>query len=643
MAIITLRNLGYHIGREKILDDANLSIEAGERLCLVGRNGAGKSTLLKLLIGEIEADGGQIEKRQELTLAMMGQEVPADMAKSGEDVTLYEVVAGGLGDIGSLISSYHQASVAAAEDSKALNRLATLQNQIESCNGWQMVQRVEAELSRVGLDQDLFFANLSGGMKRRVLLARALVSAPDVLLLDEPTNHLDIESIVWLESILKSFAGTLIFVTHDRAFLKALATGIVELDRGKLSAWPGDYDNYLRRKMEVLQAEEQANARFDKKLTEEESWIRQGIKARRTRNEGRVRALKALRQERQARRERQGKASFGVQAGQLSGKIVAEVDNISFSYADKVIVRDFSTLIMRGDRIAIIGPNGIGKTTLVHLLLGRLQPDSGKVKQGTSLEVAYFDQHRAQLDENVSAADAVSEGKDYMDIGGRSRHVLGYLQDFLFTPERARAPVRVLSGGERNRLMLARLFTRPFNLLVMDEPTNDLDVETLELLEELLMQYEGTLLLVSHDREFVNQVVSSTIVMDGHGELAEYVGGYDDMLRQHGQRNLARQRQPQAPDSQQASGEKVISAKRAESRHKPEKKKLSYKEQRELEVLPRAIEELEEAIAALAVRLSDPDSYRKGQEDIADLGQQLEDFEKNLAASYARWEELEGS
>lgn len=637
MALITLRNLSYIIGREAILDKVNLNIEAGERVCLVGRNGAGKSTLLKLLHGDISADEGIIEKNRELKLTMLSQEVPADI-----NSTLFNLVAGGLGETGELFTQYHEASLAAADSDQALNRLQQLQDQIETINGWQMEQRIEAELSRINMDADLLFADLSGGMKRRVLLARALVSDPDVLLLDEPTNHLDIEGITWMEGMLKGYNGTIIFVTHDRAFLRAMATCIVELDRGNLTAWPGDYGNFLRRKIEVQHAEELANGRFDKKLSQEEVWIRQGIKARRTRNEGRVRALKAMRSEQMARREKQGTANFAAQGVNRSGKIVAEVDNINFAYDDQPIVKNFSTLIMRGDRIGIIGPNGIGKTTLVHLLLGKLKPDSGEVKLGTSLEIAYFDQHREILDEEASVADNVADGKDHIDIDGKSRHVLGYLQDFLFLPARARSPAKALSGGERNRLVLAKLFTKPFNLLVMDEPTNDLDVETLELLEELLVKYQGTLLLVSHDRAFINNVVSSTFLMTGTGEVAEYIGSYDDMLRQHNGSSKQDKAETKIASSAVVATNAAPNTATKKSKKK-ENKKLSYKEQRELEDLPKQIDQLERDISELSSKLSDPQIYKDSNVDIAEINKQLLECQQRLETAFSRWEDLESA
>ncbi|MBD3671761.1 MAG: ATP-binding cassette domain-containing protein [Gammaproteobacteria bacterium] len=623
MPLVTLRDLSLAIGHEPLFDHIDLNIEEGERVCLVGRNGAGKSTLLRLLNGQLQADSGDIERSRELVMAMLGQEVPAEL--SG---TIYDIVADGLGESGELLKRYHELSQNLEQDG-AMDRLQRLQDELDACDGWQYTQRVEAEITRIGMDPEQRFEALSGGMKRRVLLARALVCQPNLLLLDEPTNHLDIEGIEWLEGMLKGFAGAILFVTHDRAFLQALATRIIELDRGHVSSWPGDYENYLRRKQEQLEAEQKANARFDKKLSEEETWIRQGIKARRTRNEGRVRALKALREERGQRREQQGKAQFNLQDAQRSGKIVIEVEGVNFAYEGRPIVRDFSTLIVRGDRIGIVGPNGSGKTTLLKLLLGQLEPQAGTVKLGTNVELAYFDQHRAVLDEEASVADNVAEGKDRLQIGNKTQHVLGYLQEFLFTPARARTPVKALSGGERNRLLLARLFTRPFNLLVMDEPTNDLDVETLELLEELLIQYQGTLLLVSHDREFINNVVTSTLVMEGGGRVGEYVGGYDDWLRQ-------RDEAP-ADKAVMKSGQ----PKPGKPEDKPSKKKLGYKAQRELDALPRRIEELEQTLAALQQELSDPELYRENPDRVSGLNAEMEAAEAELEQAFSRWEELE--
>lgn len=624
MALITLRSVTFSIGHEPILDHLNMMVDEGERVCLVGRNGAGKSTLMRVITGQVELDGGEIERNRDCRMAMLGQEVPSDLHGS-----LFDVVADGLGELGQLLRDYHTTSMQLGEDESAMNRLQRLQDELDAKHGWELQPRVEAELSRIGMDPELRFEDLSGGMKRRVLLARALVSQPNLLLLDEPTNHLDIEGIEWLEGILKAFNGSILFVTHDRAFLQSMATRIIELDRGNISSWPGDYENYLQKRAEQLEAEQRANDLFDKKLSEEERWIRKGIKARRTRNEGRVRALKDLREQHSQRRVQQGKADFNLQDAQRSGKMVIDIEHVDFAYDGKPIIRDFSSLIMRGDRIGIIGPNGAGKTTLLNILLGRLQPQSGKFSMGTNLELAYFDQHRQVLNEEATVADNVADGSENVTINGQSRHIMSYLQDFLFTPARVRTPVKVLSGGERNRLLLAKLFTKPFNLLVMDEPTNDLDVETLELLEDLLIQYKGTLLLVSHDRAFINNVVTSTLVLEGNGQVGEYVGGYDDWIRQS-QTNVA-------PVVETAAAVQVQNTK------PKSKKKQGFKQQRELESLPRKIEEMEQQQEAIQKALTDPELYKESTLKVSELKQQLEQLETELKDAYQRWEELEAS
>ncbi|MCG8100371.1 MAG: ATP-binding cassette domain-containing protein, partial [Candidatus Thiodiazotropha taylori] len=499
MPLITLRNLHLSFGDAPLLDGIELSIEKGERIALLGRNGMGKSTLMKVIMGSQQADDGERVVSNGVSVARLIQEVPQDV-----EGTVFDLVADGIGDLAEKLKTYHRISHRLAEgDQSLLDSLAKAQHDLEAAGGWQLEQRVETTISRTGLDADAQFSELSGGMKRRVLLAQALVAEPDLLLLDEPTNHLDIEAIDWMENLLLGFSGAVLFVTHDRAFLRRLASRILELDRGELTDWPGDYDNFLRRKEEMLNAEALANARFDKKLAQEEIWIRQGIKARRTRNEGRVRQLKSMRDERSKRRSSMGQVKMQLQSAARSGKLVVEVDDVSYSWEGEPIIRGLSTTIMRGDRVGIIGPNGSGKTTLLNLLLGQLQPAQGQVKLGTQIQVAYFDQLRSQLNESLSVQENVGGGSDKVEIDGKSKHIISYLQDFLFTPERARAPVDALSGGERNRLLLAKLFTKPANVLVLDEPTNDLDIETLELLEELLVSYQGTLLLVSHDREFL--------------------------------------------------------------------------------------------------------------------------------------------
>jgi ATP-binding cassette subfamily F protein uup len=622
MALVTLRNIQLGFGGPPLLERVNLTIRAGERICLLGRNGAGKSTLMKLLDGGLQPDEGDMEVRQNARICRLTQQVPTDTEGS-----VFDVVAEGVGELAQLVRRYHQVSNLVADgDEKSLQRLAQVQHELEAVDGWQAEQRVEAVISRLSLDPDVAFTQLSGGLKRRVLLAQTLVLEPDLLLLDEPTNHLDIESIDWLEEFLLSYGGTLLFVTHDRTFLRRLATRIIELDRGRLSDWPGDYDNFLRRKEEMLNAEAREQARFDKKLAREEVWIRQGIKARRTRNEGRVRALKKMRDERQQRRERTGTARMALQEAERSGKLVVEAEGVSYAWAGKPVIRNFATTILRGDRVGIIGPNGCGKTTLLNILLGKLQPESGSVHLGSKLEIAYFDQLRGSLDEERSVRDNLAGGSDKVDINGKQKHVISYLQDFLFAPDRSGQPVSSLSGGERNRLLLAKLFTRPFNILVMDEPTNDLDVETLELLEELLLEYQGTLLLVSHDRTFLNNVVTSTLVFEGEGAVAEYVGGYDDWIRQR--------KPPAAP---------VVASKKREERNreKPKPKKLGYKEQRELETLPKVIESLEAELEAIHARMADPAFYQQEGEDIAEQKTRLSEIEAELELAFQRWEELE--
>ncbi|MES9899120.1 MAG: ATP-binding cassette domain-containing protein [Sedimenticola sp.] len=628
MALLTLRNLQLGFGGPLLLDGVNLSIERGERICLLGRNGAGKSTLMKLIAGELQADDGEFSLQQSARVTRLTQEVPEGLVGS-----VFDVVAGGLGGLGDLVRNYHHVSVQLATDysDELLEQLSRVQHDLEAADGWQSEQRVETAISRLSLDPDIEFQALSGGLKRRVLLARALVQGPDLLLLDEPTNHLDIESIDWLEEFLMGYDGTLLFVTHDRMFLRKLATRILELDRGQITDWPGDYENFLRRKAEMLNAEEKANARFDKKLAQEEVWIRQGIKARRTRNEGRVRALKAMREERGSRREQSGTVNMALQGAERSGKLVVEVEGLTYAWDSEPVVKDLTATILRGDRIGIIGPNGAGKTTLLNLLLGKLEPDSGKVKQGTKLEVAYFDQLRAVLDEEKTVQDNIAGGSDQVEINGHSKHVISYLQDFLFAPDRVRQPVKALSGGERNRLLLARLFAKPANVLVMDEPTNDLDVETLELLEELLLNYQGTLLLVSHDRAFLNNVVTSTLVFEGDGCINEYVGGYDDWLWQ---RQAMEKSKAEKKSTPKAANKPV-----GEAAAKP--KKLSYKDQRELDALPKRLEKLEEGVDQLQTTISDPTFYQQSAEEMAKANEQLQSLEAELAAAYERWEALE--
>jgi len=640
MSLVNLVNVDYSVGGPLLLDGVDFAIERNERICVVGRNGAGKSTLLRLVAGELRPDDGELRVQGGVRVAKLAQEVPHDV-----DGSVFDVVAGALGHLGALLAEFHQLSHH-LDVTGNTDALARVQARIEAEHGWDLDRRVTNVLERLELPEEAAFSALSGGMKRRVLLARALVLDPDVLLLDEPTNHLDIEAIAWLERLLLDFAGSVVFVTHDRRFLRALATRIVEIDRGQLTSWPGDYDNYLRRREERLHAEAQANALFDKKLAQEEVWIRQGIKARRTRNEGRVRELEAMRRERAQRRELGGTAKLQVGVAAASGRRVIDMEDVRFGWNGRVIVDGFSTTILRGDRVGLIGANGSGKTTLLKLLLGQLAPQAGEVRLGTNLEIAYFDQHRAHLREDLSALDNVAEGREYIEVGGARKHALGYLQDFLFSPDRARAPITALSGGERNRLLLAKLFAKPSNLLVMDEPTNDLDVETLELLEELLAAYAGTLLLVSHDRDFLDNVVTSTLALEGGGRVGEYVGGYSDWLRQAPRSAVARigvGKEPlrdKAPRGRAATDAPLAGA-AAEAKAAPAKRKLSYKESRELEELPARIDTLETRIAALGVAMQEPGFYQQDGARIVAANSELATLQGELDAAYARWAELD--
>jgi len=626
MALISLRNITLAFGGPPLFDGINLQIEPGDRLCLMGRNGSGKSTLLKLIGGELAPEGGDILRQQGLTVAQVDQDVPLDLIGS-----VFDVVASGMGKAAQLLAEYHHVSHELLLDSseKLLTRLEALQKELEESGGWSLHQEVERVLNRLKLDAEAEFTTLSGGTKRRVLLARALVSSPDILILDEPTNHLDIDTILWLEEFLAKNVKTVLFVTHDRAFARRLANRIAELDRGRIYAFPCGYDEFAERREALLEAEITRQALFDKKLAQEEVWVRQGIKARRTRNEGRVRALKKLREVYRQRREQEGSAKIQLQVADRSGALVAEAIGCSFAYDDRLIIKNLSTSIMRGDRIGIIGPNGSGKTTLLRLLLGELDPQQGEIKLGTRREVIYFDQLREQLDLGKSVQENVGEGNDTLIINGRPRHIIGYLQDFLFSPERARSPVGILSGGERNRLLLAKLFTKPSNILVMDEPTNDLDAETLDLLEDLLMEYPGTLLLVSHDREFLNNVVSSSLVLTGDGTVREFEGGYDDWLQQAAQEASASAPIAAKPVLEKAkrSGERV--------------RKLSFKEERELEALPERITAMEEEQTSLHVRLSDPEFYKSAGTEVAAINSRLAELERELEAAYLRWDELE--
>ena len=627
MALVSLQSVNVSFGGPLLLEGVDLSIDRGERVCLVGRNGTGKSTIMRLITGEVKPDAGKIVFQQGVKITLLTQEVPQALFGS-----VFDIVSSAFGEQGKLLAAYHHVSgkLAHEHSEKLMAELEDVQHKFEAAGGWQMQQRVETILTRLQLPEDVEFSELSGGLKRRVLLAKALASEPDLLLLDEPTNHLDIDSIAWLEEFLLSFGGTLLFVTHDRALLQKLATRIVDLDRGRLTSWPGSYQAYLDLKLAALEAEATENAKFDKKLAAEEVWIRQGVKARRTRNEGRVRALKELRRARSERREVTGTARMQMQEAERTGKLVIEAIKVSHSYNGQPVIRDFSTTIIRGDKVGIIGPNGSGKTTLLKILLDELIPQKGLVKHGTNLEVAYLDQHREQLDDEKTVQDNVAYGSDHVTINGNRRHVIGYLQDFLFSPARARSPVKVLSGGERNRLLLAKLFTKPSNVLVLDEPTNDLDIETLDLLEELLMDYPGTVLLVSHDRAFINNVVTSTLALEGDGRVNEYVGGYDDWLRQSKRKNETPAVQVKPEEKREAP---------ALSKEKP--RKLTFKEQKDLDILPKRIEELELEQQQLQATMADPVFYRESGKKVVEYKARLEVLEKELAEAYARWDELE--
>ncbi|GBE03858.1 ABC transporter ATP-binding protein uup [bacterium BMS3Abin09] len=623
MALLSLKDIKVAFGGPELIDRVSLQIERGERVCLVGRNGAGKSTLMKIISGEITPDTGEVMRGQGLRIASLDQEVSQDL--SG---TVFEIVAAGVGDMVGLLQEYHSVSHRLSDgDAGAIADLERIQHQIESSGGWQIQQRVETVLSRLSLDPDAQVDDLSGGYKRRVLLAKALVNEPDLLLLDEPTNHLDITSIGWLEELLLDYSGSILFITHDRKFLRSLSTRIIELDRGKLTDWPCDYATYLLRRQAELDAEAMHNALFDKKLSREEAWIRQGIKARRTRNEGRVTVLKEMRNERRARRTQTGSARMVLNEADRSGKLVLKVEGIGCIYEGRRLFHDFSTTILRGDKIGIIGPNGSGKTTLLKMLLGTMEPHSGSVRMGTRINAAYFDQHREQLSDDMSVMDNVANGSSHVTVNGKTRHVIGYLEDFLFPPERARSPVKVLSGGERNRLLLAMLFTKPSNVLVMDEPTNDLDTDTLDLLEEMLMQYDGTVLLVSHDREFLNNIVTSTIVFESDGRLEEYMGGYDDWLRQR------RQKSPV---------QKTNAAKKGKPRPKQERPRiLTFKEKKELGALPALLETLEAERDGIFEILARPEFYQDEGGRVAETKERLAELEQEIAESYERWEFLE--
>jgi ATP-binding cassette subfamily F protein uup len=647
---VALDHVHHAFGHLPLLEDAALRVEPGERVAIIGPNGAGKSTLLQILSGELPPDRGTVWRQPGTRVARLVQDVPLSAA-----APVFDIVAEGLGDLAGLVQAYHHAAVEVAHDGSArsLERLGRLQHELEERDGWRVEQRVELVLSRLGLPADVPVDTLSGGWKRRVLLARALVAQPDLLLLDEPTNHLDVDAIEWLEAFLLEYTGAVVFVTHDRALLDRLATRIVELDRGRLTSWPGDYATFVRKKEEWLANEAVQQARFDKKLAQEEAWLRRGIKARRTRDEGRVKALLAMRAERAARREQPGQVRLDVNIADATGRLVFEAEHVRKAYGGRVVVGDFSTRIMRGDRVGLIGPNGAGKTTLLRLLLGELIPDAGDVRRGTNVRVAYYDQQREQLDPDRTVVDTIADGNDTVEVNGQRRHVHGYLQDFLFSPERARSPVKALSGGERNRLLLARLFTRPANVLVLDEPTNDLDLETLELLEAQLVAWPGTLLLVSHDRRFLDNVITSTLVFEGDGRIGEYVGGYEDWKRQRDAAALAAAgsgRSPAGSANNAIGSDKdtrgPVSAQAADTAftrfaQPPVRRKLSFKEQRELESLPGRIEALEAEHVALSAEVAGPDFYRTPAADIHAAMARLEALPGEIEAALRRWDELD--
>ncbi|MCF8027020.1 MAG: ATP-binding cassette domain-containing protein [Desulfobacteraceae bacterium] len=626
MALISMQEVSWGVGRPYLLDSVSGNIEKGERVGLLGRNGAGKSTLLRLISGQILPDAGKIARQQGIRVAALEQEVPR-----GFDGTIFEVVARGQGKTGEALAEFYRTGrgLQTAGDCTQAQKREELQHLLDTKEGWSLQQHVQSILSRTGINGDTDFNELSAGMKRRVLFARALARDPDLLLLDEPTNHLDIDSIVWMEEFLLRHVKTLLFVTHDRAFLERIATRIMEIDRGRLISHACDYPKFLQRRQAELDAEEEQERNFDKKLSREEAWIRQGVKARRARNQGRVRALQQMRERVRQRRAGTGEARMELQEAQRTGKIVIQAKGLTHHYGNTPIVDNFSTMIMRGDKIGIIGPNGAGKTTLIRLLLDEISPESGNVRHGTRLQPAYFDQLRTRLDEQKTVMENISSDNDFIVFNGRRRHVMGYLQDFLFSPERSRTPVHVLSGGERNRLMLAKLFTRPANLLVLDEPTNDLDAETLELLEELLVSFEGTLLMVSHDRRFLNNVVTSTMVFEGSGKVTEYAGGYDDWLAQQ----PATGENEHKERSQKPKSRKTTAAARS--------KGLNFHQKRELDTLPETIETLEAEQDSLQAAMAGPDFYKQDRKTIVTHQNRLKTVEEQIAEAYQRWERLE--
>ncbi|ACT50301.1 ATP-binding cassette domain-containing protein [Methylovorus glucosotrophus] len=632
MPYITLDQASLAYGHYPLLDHADFQLDPGERVGLIGRNGAGKSSLLKVIAGDSKLDDGTLWRAPNARVAYVPQEPVLEPTH-----TVFEAVAEGLGDLQKILLEYHQVSHSMgnpdADLDQLMARMQVLQHELDARQGWQSQSKVDAALSRLELDPDALISTLSGGWRKRVALGRALVAEPEVLLLDEPTNHLDFAAIEWLEELLLGFQGSVLFITHDRRFLDRLATRIVELDRGHLTDFIGNYTQYLVKKEELLAVEATHAAKFDKVLAQEEAWIRQGIKARRTRNEGRVRRLEQLRLERAARRERQGNVKLTLDSGERSGKLVAELEHVNKAYGDKVLVKDFSTRILRGDRIGLLGPNGAGKSTLLKMILGELEPDSGTIQRGTNLNVAYFDQMREQLDEEATLADTISPGSEFVQIGNERKHVISYLEDFLFPPQRSRSPVKSLSGGERNRLLLARLFARPANVLVLDEPTNDLDIDTLELLENLLQEFEGTLFLVSHDRAFLENTVTQVIAFEGHGVLDEFGGGYDDWYRYKQQQAATLAAEKTRAASAPAAAKPAAA--------KPAANRLSFKENRELEELPGRIEQLEQEQAEINVSLASPDLYRENPEQVKTLQARLDELASAIDAAMQRWEELE--
>ncbi|OOF58206.1 ABC transporter ATP-binding protein [Rodentibacter myodis] len=638
MALISLTNGYLSFSDAPLLDHTELHIEPNERVCLVGRNGAGKSTLLKIIAGDVVLDDGKIQYEKDLVVSRLEQDPPRNA-----EGNVFDYVAEGVGHLTDLLKEYHHISLQLEENysDQILNRLEQVQNKLEYADGWRFENKINEVLLKLGLNPNTKLTALSGGWLRKAALARALVCDPDVLLLDEPTNHLDVEAIEWLENFLLEFNGSIVFISHDRSFIRKMATRIVDLDRGQLVSYPGNYDLYLTTKEENLRVEALQNELFDKKLAQEEVWIRQGIKARRTRNEGRVRALKAMREERRQRREVIGAAKLQLDTSSRSGKIVFEMENVSYEVAGKQLLKDFSTTILRGDKIALVGANGCGKTTFIKLLLGEIQPTSGKIRCGTKLDIAYFDQYRADLDPEKTVMDNVADGKQDIEVNGVKRHVLGYLQDFLFPPKRAMTPVKALSGGERNRLLLAKLLLKPNNLLILDEPTNDLDVETLELLEEILTDYQGTLLIVSHDRQFIDNTATECYMFEGNGVLNKYVGGFFDAKQQQANYFALKAEQKEQAQNKKTEAKPQENIVKNDRTSKPKAVKLSYKEQRELEQLPQLLEELEEKLTALQAEVAEPSFFQQPHE-ITDVKlKSLADIEAELETAFLRWEELE--